>query len=113
MSVYLDFPIEIKEINCLVTQLYSPDGKLIGDIVNEYQMDDIRIQIAELDLSGYYFIWKKSETEEVKIDIDNLGKLSDFPSGLWDFSMQAFAKLVKIRRSRKWLILGDRIWMRF
>lgn len=104
MSIYLDFPIEIKEINCPVTQLYSPDGKLIGNIVNEYQMDDVRVQIAELDLSGYYFIWKKSELEEVKIDINNLGELSDFPSGLWDFSMKTLAKLVKIRRSRKELI---------
>lgn len=96
--------IEIKEINCPVTQLYSPDGKLIGNIINEYQLNDIRLQIAKLDLSGYYVVWKKSEIEEVKIEITNEGDLKDFPPGLWDFSMRTFAEIIRVKRMKKGLI---------
>jgi len=104
MSIYLDFPIEIKEINCPVTQLYSPDGKLQGDIINEYQLNDVRLQIAKLDLSGYYVIWKKSELEEIKIEITNEGEISNFPVGLWDNTQRQLAELFKIRRMKKGLI---------
>lgn len=42
----------------LLTKLYSPNNELIGEIENNEQMMDIRNQIAKLNLSGYYYVYK-------------------------------------------------------
>lgn len=38
--------------------LYNPEGKLVGIIENELAFNDVRIQIMENKLRGYYIVYK-------------------------------------------------------
>lgn len=91
--------VVINNIKCPVTQLYSPTG-FIGDIENEDQLNDVRIQIAEQNLEGYYIIWD-SEKETIKINISKDGEIDKFPPRLWDNAQRSLARLFEIRRSKK------------
>lgn len=59
--------------------LYSPSGKLIGEITDDLNFTDVRYQIYRRQLSGYYFIFNG-----IKIDIDKDGGIDNWVDGFFD-----------------------------
>lgn len=77
---------EIKNKSC---QLYDPNDNLIGEFDSDLIFNDIRIQIKEQQLKGYYLIF-----EDKKIKIDSNGNLASYPNGLFDTYIDQLCKLI-------------------
>lgn len=71
--------------------LFSPEGESMG-FVNELQFADVRCQICENNLSGYYI-----EFNNEKTIITPNGELENWPAGLFDSAMILFARLFRAR----------------
>jgi len=61
---------------------------LIGIIKNEYQLNDVRIQVKQKQLQGYYFMFKNH-----KIDIQLDGDLSEWPDEFFDITNKQYKEL--------------------
>jgi hypothetical protein len=70
--------IEVKKISIPYVDLYDPSGTHLGQL-NEYEFTDVRVQIKEKKISGYYIIFNKR-----KIMIGKNGGLEEWPDGLFD-----------------------------
>lgn len=70
--------IQIKKIEPLKVDLYAPDGTHLG-LLNEYEFLNARVQIQEIQESGYYAVFK-----DKKIRIDRNGTLEEYPIGMFD-----------------------------
>lgn len=57
-----------------VVQLYDNNDNFIGNIENELAFNDVRIQIKNKKLSGYYIVF-----ENEKYEIDRYGRLRVWP----------------------------------
>lgn len=68
--------LEIKKIKPPYCNLYSPEGKRLGRL-NEYQFHDIRVQIKQQKLEGYYCIFNTPEGEH-RFEIDSDGRSNDW-----------------------------------
>lgn len=68
--------VEIKKIKPPFCTLYSPDGKRLGRI-NEYQFHDIRVQIKNGKLEGYYCVFNTPDGKH-RFEIDSDGRSSDW-----------------------------------
>lgn len=66
--------IEIKHFEEEVIKLYDNNDNFIGEIDNELSFNDVRLQIAEQELSGYYVIRNNGD----KVIIEENGQISDF-----------------------------------
>lgn len=71
--------------------LYDPNNKLLGNIDNLLTFSDVRAQIKEQGLSGYYIIYKNQT-----IGIDRNGELEDWPIGLFDTYTDILFRLIQI-----------------
>jgi hypothetical protein len=80
--------IKPKTIEVPKVDLYSPDGIHLG-ILNEYEFLDLRVQIKEAQISGYYVIFNGS-----KIPIDRNGTLKEYPIGLFDQLSDLYFRLM-------------------
>jgi hypothetical protein len=81
----------ITEESCL---LYGPEGNqdssvLIGEIKNDLAFLDVRVQIAEKKLAGYFIVF---QGERYYIDED--GRLPDYPNDLFPSFLSLISKLV-------------------
>ena len=74
--------IKIKDLQNPPVKIYNPDGTLLCETNNELIFNDIRIQIKNQNLKGYYLIYEGN-----KCDIDNDGQLSRWPKGLFSISI--------------------------
>lgn len=83
--------ITIHRISEPITSLYNPHGDLIGYITNSLELNDIRIQIKEQQLSGYFVKYLYHE-----IDIDKDGGVDFWPSGFYDKSVIQLNNLLGI-----------------
>lgn len=83
-------PIEIKRFMSQRVDLYNSNDELLSSLYNEYELNHVRIQIAQKRLEGYYIKWKNE-----KIIISNLGKLENWPEGLYDIQFNQLAELFK------------------
>ena len=81
-------PIKINDIKQVMCFLYSPDDEFIGTIESEYSWNDVRIQIMEQKLSGYYVMFN-----EHKIEIDSDGRCETWPDGFYDITEKQLEKL--------------------
>jgi len=63
--------------------LFTPEGVFLGT-VDKWQLLDVRIQIGEKKLDGYYFKYINLENQEKTITIDNLGRVSEWDEDLLD-----------------------------
>ncbi len=79
-----------------LVDLYHDEFGCIGRNINERQFNDVRIQIAKEEVSGYYILWN-----DKRIDIDKNGDMSDFPVGLYDHVSTALAEIYTIVQNRK------------
>jgi hypothetical protein len=72
-------PIKINRFEYEPVKLYNPQERIIGLILNEVELHDIRIQIKEKKLKGYFLYWKG-----MKIRIDHEGGIEHWPNGFFD-----------------------------
>ncbi len=68
---------EIKDEPC---ELFFYD-QLVGIIYDEKQLLDVRQQIKNQELEGYYLILK---SKNIRIDINSKRGLDDYPPGFFD-----------------------------
>ncbi len=69
--------IKINKIEPQVVELYSPDGTLMG-LINEYEFNDIRVQIKNEQAEGYYCMF-----EGRRFNIDKNGRSNDWWEGFF------------------------------
>lgn len=62
-----------------IVQLYDNNGNFIGNIENELAFNDVRIQIKNKKLTGYYIVF-----ENKKYEIDMRGRLRVWPPNLYE-----------------------------
>jgi len=72
--------IKINTITEPVCSLFGPNDELIGEISSLFSLNDVRIQIMQQKLKGYYIITGKYE----RIEIDKNGNLDWWPKGFYD-----------------------------
>jgi len=82
--------ITIERYKYPIVDLYGPTDYM-GSILNEVEFAKVRLQIATLQLEGYYIIFN-----EEKITINKYGVLSSWPVGLYDENENVISKLLKI-----------------
>lgn len=70
--------IKINKIIPQTVELFNPKGESMG-FINEYEFNDIRIQIKNQQLEGYYCIFK-----EKKFTINKHGRSNDWFEGFFD-----------------------------
>lgn len=87
-------PVEIKRISSERADLYNPNDELLGTVFNEYELNHVRIQIARKRLSGYYFLWKKTQ----RVNIESNGKIKYWPHGFFDMKEIQLAELFTIQK---------------
>lgn len=73
--------------------LYNPDDEYIGSIGNDIELNDVRIQIAQQKLEGYYIMFK-----DKRINLLPEGSCDSWPIGFFDKDLGQMATLIKIRR---------------
>lgn len=76
--------------------LYNPDGELLFTINSNLKLNDVRIQIKEQKLEGYYLKYKKDEGDLYKISINPNGQLSSWPEGFYDLFDKQLDKLLDL-----------------
>ncbi len=75
--------ITIRDISETPCHLYDPDNNLVGVIESYLSLVDVRIQIKNAKIGGYYITWKHDEMTE-RIDINANGELGHWPIGFFD-----------------------------
>lgn len=80
--------IQLKKINSPVVEVFDPQGNLLGE-ANEYELLDLRVQIREANVWGYYIVFN-----DRKVRIDRRGELEDYPIGLLDTMTNLLFKLI-------------------
>ena len=80
------------ELRCAIYK----DGNYFDEITNEYELNDLRIQIAKEKAIGF-----QVEFEEDRIDILPDGTLSKWPNGFYDTATSQLAELFKVQRGIK------------
>lgn len=80
--------IQLKKINSPVVEVFDPEGNLLGE-ANEYELLDLRVQIREANIWGYYIVFN-----DRKVRIDRRGELEDYPIGLLDTMTNLLFKLI-------------------
>jgi hypothetical protein len=83
--------IKVSKITPTIVEHFNPEGESLG-FLNELESNDLRIQIAELKVEGYYVVFN-----EKRIEINTLGEMSDWPRGMYDLTMVQFSKLFQAR----------------
>jgi hypothetical protein len=78
--------IDIKRIVPQTVELFAPNEQSLG-FINEYEFYDIRVQIRENQLEGYYLLFNNE-----KIVIDKNGKYNG-KKGLFDMIVNYSVKL--------------------
>jgi len=73
--------IILRDIQNPPVKIFNPDGALLCETNNDLIFNDIRIQIKDQQLSGYYL-----EFQGKKCGINRHGELDYWPQGLFDIS---------------------------
>lgn len=86
-------------------QHYDINDELIGDL-NELESIDLRCQIAEQGLEGFYIIYHSDSPESGKIritiPINKFGAIVEWPNGLYDVSSKLYSRLfIAQQKARK------------
>lgn len=80
--------LTVKTIIPPTVDLYEADGTFLGTL-NQYEFLDVRVQIKEHQLSGYFVVFKGE-----KIRIDKNGTLESYPNGMFDLIGNYLSKLI-------------------
>jgi len=85
--------IKVKKYKVQTVEHFDNNEKSLG-FLNEYENADLRCQIAEEKVSGYYLMLNGA-----KIPIEPNGKIINWNSGLYDTNEILLARLFKAQRS--------------
>jgi hypothetical protein len=88
-----DIEVEVKRISAERCDLYSSKNELLGTLFNEYELNHVRIQIAQKKLEGYYVKWK-----DQTIPILSNGKIAHWPSGFYDLQEKQLSELFELMK---------------
>lgn len=80
--------IKINKIKPFSCRAYDPNGKYLGKL-NEYEFNDLRIQIRTERAEGYYMRFNGE-----KIVINSQGKCRNWPHGFYDLQEEQLSKLM-------------------
>lgn len=83
--------IVIKQMCPPVTSLFNPNDEFIGFIHNEYELNDVRLQIQKHKLDGYYVLFN-----DIKIWIDEDGGIDQWEDGFYDTTTKQLNELLGI-----------------
>jgi hypothetical protein len=78
-----------KNLKDIPVSLYDNENNLIGTIETNEEFMDIRLQIKNQKLTGYYFMFK-----DQKINIDQNGECENYPSGFFDIGLNLLLKFI-------------------
>lgn len=84
--------VVIKKIEPQTCELYDPQGNFVG-ILNEYEFHDVRVQIREQQLVGYYCKFLING-KEIVFNIDKDGRSNDWCKGIFDTIEDSLDKLL-------------------
>lgn len=80
--------VKLKRIEPQTVELY--EGDTFVGMINEYELNDIRIQIRQTKTAGFWIRW-----EDKKLDIDIHGRLSEWPTGFFDLQTNQLFQLIR------------------
>ena len=83
--------IKVKTYKIQTVEHFDNNNQSLG-FLNEHESTDLRCQIAENEVEGYYLMFK-----DKKIFIDRRGHVSDWERGLYDTSEILLSRLFKLR----------------
>ena len=87
--------VKINRFPVQTVEVFTPDGESLG-FVNEIEFNDIKLQIAEQNLEGYYIMF-----EDKKINININGEImGQWPVGLFDIQLRQFRDLINARKAK-------------
>lgn len=70
--------IKVNKIKPQTVEFFAPDGTSLG-FLNEYEMLDLRCQIKEANVEGYYCLF-----EHYMITVHPSGDMDCWPNGFFD-----------------------------
>lgn len=79
--------LEVKKIIPQTVEVFDNEGNSLG-MLNEFEFNEIRIQIKEQGLEGCYAMF-----EGEKIFIDRDGRVNNWPEGFFDLLDDQFTRL--------------------
>ena len=80
--------IKVNKITPQTVELFNPQNESMG-FINEYEFNDIRIQIKEQQAEGYYCIFNGK-----RFDINKDGRSGNWFEGFFDLIEHQIAKLL-------------------
>lgn len=80
--------IKVKKIELQTVECFDPKDNSLG-FLNQYEFTDLRVQIKENQISGYYTMFNNWQ-----IFIDKNGELSDWPKGFFDTYTDLLMQLI-------------------
>jgi len=86
--------VKVRQIKETFCELYDADGNDVGIISSELELNDVRIQIKEQQLKGYYILWEDENNQKNHIQIDHMGNLERWPYGFFDVGEKQLYKLI-------------------
>lgn len=84
--------IQVKKIQPQTIECFDPEGNSLG-LLNEYEFNDLRVQIKGEQIFGYHLYFKVNNVKEI-IRIDRDGKLENYPKGFFDTNINLLMKLI-------------------
>lgn len=84
--------IKVAKIDHQYVEVFDPNDVSLG-MVNEYELNDLRIQIGIKRAVGYYVMF-----EGEKLTISELGQLNNQPRGFFDLTFIQHGQLWMIRK---------------
>ena len=87
--------IQPKRIKHTYVEHFDPQGNSLG-FLNELENIDLRTQIMEADVDGYYMMFN-----DKRIELPSNGDMSAFPRGMYDLMMQQCAIHFTAEKTKK------------
>ena len=87
--------IKINKIEPQVVEHFNPNGESLG-FLNELESTDLRCQIAEHKVEGYYLMFNNE-----KIPITSNGRINIWPDMLYDQTEKQLTRLFKGQRKQR------------
>lgn len=87
--------VHINRITPQTVEVFTPANRSMG-FVNEYEFNDLRVQIAEHKLEGYYVMYNN-----IKHPIDQNGRIENWSQGLFDLFEIQLSKIFSASRPLK------------
>lgn len=87
--------VHINRITPQTVEVFTPANRSMG-FVNEYEFNDLRVQIATNELEGYYVLH-----DNEKLFISSDGHLSNWGTGMFDLMEIQISKMFQAGRGKK------------